>query len=122
MLDALNTFAYPAEVAGLSYDIDVQSNGFLITVSGYDDKQPLLLGRILDVFAQRRRRRRQKVADYREELRRSWQNFVAGRPYEQAMATLVARDGRRRLAAGAAGRRAGRRNAGSLARVARSDA
>lgn len=87
VLDALNTFAYPAEVAGLSYDIDVQSNGFLITVAGYDDKQPLLLGRILEVFANIAPSQG-KVADYREELRRSWQNFVAGRPYEQALATL----------------------------------
>ena len=87
VLDALNTFAYPAEVAGLSYDIDVQSNGFLISVAGYDDKQPLLLGRILDVFANIAPSQ-EKVADYREELRRSWQNFVAGRPYEQALASL----------------------------------
>ena len=87
VLDALNTFAYPAQVAGLNYDIDVQSNGFLITVSGYDDKQPLLLSRILDVFANIAPSQ-QKVADYREELRRSWQNFVAGRPYEQALASL----------------------------------
>jgi len=87
VLDALNTFAYPAEVAGLNYDIDVQSSGFLVTVSGYDDKQPLLLNRILDVFANVAPSQ-QKVADYREELRRSWQNFVAGRPYEQAMASL----------------------------------
>ena len=74
-------------MAGLSYDIDVQSNGFLITVAGYDDKQPLLLGRILEVFANFAPSQ-EKVADYREELRRSWQNFVAGRPYEQALATL----------------------------------
>ena len=64
-----------------------QSTGFLITVSGYDDKQPLLLSRILDVFANIAPSQ-QKVADYREELRRSWQNFVADRPYEQAMASL----------------------------------
>ncbi len=87
VLDALNTFAYPAQVAGLSYDIDIQSAGFLITVSGYNDKQPLLLNRILDVFANIDPSQ-QKVADYREELRRSWQNFVAGRPYEQAIASL----------------------------------
>jgi secreted Zn-dependent insulinase-like peptidase len=87
VLDALNTFAYPAEVAGLDYGIEVQSSGFLITVSGYNDKQPLLLNRILDVFANIAPSQ-EKVADYREELRRSWQNFVAGRPYEQAMASV----------------------------------
>jgi insulysin len=87
VLDALNTFAYPAEVAGLSYDVDVQSSGFLITVSGYNDKQPLLLQRVLSVFATLQPQA-SKVADYSEELRRSWRNFVAERPYEQALASV----------------------------------
>ncbi len=87
VLDALNAFAYPAQLAGLSYDIGVQSSGFLITLSGYDDKQPLLLQRILNVFATLQPSAA-KVADYREELRRSWGNFVDERPYEQALASL----------------------------------
>ena len=87
VLDSLNTFAYPAEQAGLHYDIDVTPTGFLITVAGYNDKQPLLLKHILDALAHVDATPA-KVADYREELRRSWQNFVAERPYEQAMATL----------------------------------
>ena len=88
VLDALNTFAYPAEVAGLNYDLDVVPSGFLITLSGYNDKQPLLLRKVLDVFANLEPTP-DKIADYREELRRSWQNFVAGRPYEQALASLT---------------------------------
>ena len=87
VLDALNTFAYSAQVAGLSYDVGVQSSGFLITVTGYNDKQPLLLKRVLEVFAHVDATP-SKVADYREELRRAWQNFVAERPYEQALASL----------------------------------
>ena len=88
VLDALNTFAYPAEVAGLNYDIDAVPSGFLITLSGYNDKQPLLLHKVLDVFANVDPTPG-KIADYREELRRSWQNFVAGRPYEQALSSLT---------------------------------
>ncbi len=87
VLDALNTFAYPAQLAGLSYDISVQSSGFLITTSGYNDKQPLLLQHILNVFATLQPSAA-KVANYREELRRSWGNFVDERPYEQALASL----------------------------------
>ncbi len=87
VLDSLNTFAYPAQQAGLSYDIDVAPTGFLITVAGYNDKQPLLLKRVLDALAHVDATQ-EKVANYREELRRAWQNFVAERPYEQAMATL----------------------------------
>lgn len=88
VLDALNTFAYPAEVAGLSYDIDAVPSGFLITLAGYNDKQPLLLRKVLDVFANLDPAP-DKITDYREELRRSWQNFVAGRPYEQALSSLT---------------------------------
>src|SRR5262249_43598068 len=88
VLDALNTFAYPAEVAGLSYDIDVVPSGFLITVAGYNDKQPLLLHKVVDGFA-RLEPTTDKIVDYREELRRGWLNFVAERPYEQALASLT---------------------------------
>ena len=87
VLDALNTFAYPARIAGLSYGVGVQPSGFLISVSGYDDKQPLLLQRILEVFAGLQPKA-SKVADSRDELRRSWQNFASERPYEQALASL----------------------------------
>jgi len=87
VLDALNTFAYPAQIAGLGYDIDVQSSGFLLTLTGYDDKQPLLLDRILDVFSHLDPVP-DKVANYRDELRRSWLNFAAERPFEQGMASL----------------------------------
>lgn len=87
VLDALNTFAYPAQLAGLSYDIDAQSSGFLLTLTGYDDKQPLLLDRILDVFGHLDPAP-DKVASYRDELRRSWLNFAAERPFEQGMASL----------------------------------
>ncbi len=87
VLDSLNTFAYPAQQAGLLYDIDVTPTGYLVTVAGYNDKQPLLLKRVLDALA-KVDATPAKVADYREELRRGWQNFVAERPYEQAIATL----------------------------------
>jgi insulysin len=87
VLDALNTFAYPAELAGLNYDISAQTSGFLLTLTGYDDKQPLLLDRILNVFGHVEPTA-EKIASYRDELRRSWSNFAAGRPFEQGMASL----------------------------------
>jgi secreted Zn-dependent insulinase-like peptidase len=87
VLDALNTFAYPAQLAGLGYDIEAQSSGFLVTLTGYDDKQPLLLDHILDVFAHVDPAP-DKVANNRDELRRAWLNFAAERPFEQGMASL----------------------------------
>jgi insulysin len=87
VLDALNTYAYPAQLAGLGYDIDAQSAGFLLTLTGYDDKQPLLLNHILDVFAHLDPAP-DKIANYRDELQRAWLNFAAERPFEQGMASL----------------------------------
>ena len=121
VLDSLNTFAYPAEQAGLRYDIDVTPTGFLITVSGYNDKQPLLLKHILDALAHVDATPA-KVADYREELRRSWQNFVAGAALRAGDGDVVARDARRRLAARAARRCARRRDKREPERVARIEA
>jgi secreted Zn-dependent insulinase-like peptidase len=87
VVDALNTFAYPAQIAGLGYDVGVQPNGFLVTVTGYDDKQPLLLHHILDVFGSVEPTA-PKVSGYRDELLRSWENFTAQPPYQQALASL----------------------------------
>jgi insulysin len=87
VLDALNAFAYPAEIAGLGYGLDVQASGFLLNVTGYDDKQPLLLDRMLDVFSHLKPNPA-KIATVAEELRRDWSNFASGRPFEQGMASL----------------------------------
>jgi insulysin len=87
VLDALNTFAYPAEIAGLGYALDVRPSGFLLNVTGYDDKQPLLLDRMLDVFVHLKPSPA-KIATVAEELRRDWSNFSSGRPFEQGMASL----------------------------------
>jgi len=45
--DQLNEFAYPAQLAGLDYSIYRHVRGFTVQISGYDDKQAVLLERIL---------------------------------------------------------------------------
>ncbi len=46
----LNSYAYPASLAGLQYSIYATERGLSISVSGYDQKQPALLERIVDAL------------------------------------------------------------------------
>lgn len=43
----LNSYAYPARLAGLNYSIYATERGLSISLSGYDQKQPALLERII---------------------------------------------------------------------------
>ena len=45
--DKLNEFSYPAYLAGLTYDLYKHIRGFSVRISGYNDKQALLLSRIV---------------------------------------------------------------------------
>ena len=47
LTDHLNALTYPAELAGLGYQIYAHQGGFTINLSGFADKQPLLLDMIL---------------------------------------------------------------------------
>jgi insulysin len=85
--DLVNEFAYPAHLAGLSFDIYKHSSGISLRVGGYNDKQELLLQRLLDnvvagAFSQRR------FDDIRSDMIRSLQNSVAKRPSSQVVEDL----------------------------------
>ncbi|KAI1492445.1 peptidase M16 inactive domain-containing protein [Biscogniauxia mediterranea] len=45
--DALEEYSYDAELAGLQYNVSLDSRGLLIQVSGYNDKLPVLLEQVL---------------------------------------------------------------------------
>src|SRR5690606_9140838 len=49
--DSLNTWSYPARLAGVSYGIGRGGRGFTLSLGGYDDKQPELLDTVLDSLA-----------------------------------------------------------------------
>lgn len=85
--DALNTYAYPALLAGLSYSIDAHPEGLMISLSGYSDKQHVLLQRIVETIAGLVPTR-ERFELYRDQLRRDWENSVKDRPYPQAYAEL----------------------------------
>lgn len=48
--DQLNEFSYPAYLAGLTYDLYKHIRGFTVRISGYNDKQALLLSRIVEAL------------------------------------------------------------------------
>ncbi|MBI1195817.1 MAG: hypothetical protein GC138_08230 [Gammaproteobacteria bacterium] len=48
--DALNPHVYPAELAGLHYNLGVGRTGFAINVGGFNDKEARLLSLVLDTF------------------------------------------------------------------------
>jgi len=80
--DHLNEYTYPARLAGLHYALDYTNDGIAISVSGYEDKQGLLLDVILqnllepDIDAQR-------FAINKEKLRQNLANSHLGKPYRQ---------------------------------------
>ena len=85
--DALTPYAYPAMLAGLSYQIGTSPAGFRLTLAGYSEKQLILLDRILDEFTSLEVDQK-RFARYQGELIRNWQNFSHERPYTQAYAAI----------------------------------
>lgn len=85
--DKVNEFGYPAQLAGLGFGFFKLQRGLSLQVSGYNDKQQLLLSRLLaDVkapdFAPER------FENVRRDMIRNLQNSVAQRPSSQVMADL----------------------------------
>lgn len=46
--DALTEFAYDAQLAGLSYDVGIHSDGVSVVVDGYNEKLSVLLKVVLE--------------------------------------------------------------------------
>jgi len=78
--DQLNEYAYPASLAGLTFSIKANARGFDVRVSGYTDKQNLLINKILAALVQ---------ADFsssrfdklKDDLIREWRNEDKNIPY-----------------------------------------
>ena len=50
--DRLNEYAYPAQVAGLGYSLTPTRRGLMLMIHGYDDKQAVLLDKVLQALAE----------------------------------------------------------------------
>ncbi|KAI8375164.1 Metalloenzyme, LuxS/M16 peptidase-like protein [Blakeslea trispora] len=81
LTDSLAEYAYNAEVAGLSYWFDRDSKGIHLCISGYSDRLPLLLEKII---------KKMKNTDishdrfntYKDELMRAYENFNLMAPFQ----------------------------------------
>ena len=85
--DALNTFSYPAYLAGLNYELYNHLRGITIKISGYSDKQSVLLNRLLSTmqFGTLNPSRFELIKD---RLQRKLQNAAQAKPYERTFAKL----------------------------------
>lgn len=85
--DAGNQFTYPAWLAGLSYRLSVAPQGFQLVLSGYSDKQAVLIDAVIDnlwnVTIDPA-----KFSLYQAELVREWRNFAQERPVTQTYSAL----------------------------------
>lgn len=85
--DDLNELSYPAQLAGLGFRIDAHARGFSVRISGYDDKQTVLLQSIIDSL-HKRTFNPQRALARRNDLLRRWRNADAEPPYQVLMRQL----------------------------------
>lgn len=85
--DNLNEFSYPAALAGLDYAISANSRGFDISIGGYNDRQGLLLTRILKELA-KPRFEEERFENIKREVIRRWNNAAKRPPYVQLLNEL----------------------------------
>ncbi|PLW81727.1 peptidase M16 [Kineobactrum sediminis] len=85
--DAANEFTYPAQLAGLNFDVYKHAQGLSLRVSGYTDKQQVLLGQLLEVV-QNPQFSPQRFANIRADIIRTLENIDSTRPTSQVMDDL----------------------------------
>lgn len=80
--DELNEFSYPATLAGLDFSIYNHIRGISVKISGYPDKQSILLSRILNTL-KNGQIQTARLQQFKDELRRNLENASKQKPYEQ---------------------------------------
>ncbi len=85
--DELSEFSYPADLAGLSYSLYKHIRGVTIRISGYSDKQDILLRRIVAAL-DRPRLDPQRFEILRQDLVRNIRNRSQNAPYDRALDEL----------------------------------
>lgn len=80
--DSVNSLVYPASMAGLDFTIYPQLRGLTLRISGFSDKQPVLLDSIIEQIKQPQlsQAQFQRVFD---RLKDSWSNQLKNPPYQR---------------------------------------
>ncbi|MDC0611716.1 insulinase family protein [Vibrio sp.] len=81
-LDTLAKQTYPAEIAGINYNMYTHQGGVTLSISGFSEKQPQLLEMILHKFANREFSSK-RFESIKTQLYRSWSNASKDRPISQ---------------------------------------
>ncbi len=92
--DTVNEYTYPAYLAGLNFGIATSGRGIGLSVSGYSDKQMVLLARIVDSIVNAELNN-DRFDNIRRDLIRSYENVKTARAFRQ-----VSNDARRLLLTG----------------------
>lgn len=85
--EALNTYSYPAYMAGLSYNLIATGRGLEITAGGYQHKMPELLERILKELDSISLSE-EAFERYKASLQRTLENQLKNKPYERELSVL----------------------------------
>ena len=80
----LNSYSYPARLAGLHYSVYPHIRGFTTKINGFQDKQPVLLNTIVERLGNIEVSSEQ-FQRYQDELRRSLLNKQQARPYNRTI-------------------------------------
>ena len=87
LMDEVNELTYPARLAGLSFSFYRHAQGISLRMSGYNDKQVVLLQQLLEVIADPSFDQ-QRFDNIRKDMIRSLKNSVARRPSSQVIDDL----------------------------------
>lgn len=82
--DALNEYTYAAMQAGLTYSLDNTIYGIVLSIKGYNDKQHVLLSKIMDKLT-KFQIDEQRFKILKEAYIRGLQNFAAEPPHQHAV-------------------------------------
>lgn len=85
--DELNEFSYPANLAGLSYSLYKHIRGLTVRISGYSDKQDILLRQIVEAL-DRPKLDPKRFRILRQDLIRNIRNRSQNAPYDRALDEL----------------------------------
>ncbi|KAK2166408.1 hypothetical protein LSH36_39g02052 [Paralvinella palmiformis] len=82
--DALNEYAYAAELAGLGYDLHNTIYGLTLSLKGYNDKQHILLQKVIEKMTSFKIDG-QRFDILKENYERGLKNFKAEQPHQHAI-------------------------------------
>lgn len=88
LLEAINESAYPAEIAGMSYNLYAHQGGVTLQLSGFSEKQPLLMKLLLDRFAGRTFSP-ERFNNIKAQMLRNWRNAAEDKPISQLFNELT---------------------------------